>query len=96
MKLLGFATASPSLGAHTFVLNRFLISCCAADATAIRLVMVDADPVPKQGKWVEVTAQLDPHYIPPPGADASLPTIAMRVHDVRPADEPSGPYEALR
>ena len=62
---------TPTLGPRSFVLTRFLVSCCAADATPMNIAMIDADHVPKVGHWVEVTAQLDPHYVAPVGAATS-------------------------
>lgn len=97
VQLRGFVTMNPDLGPRSFVLTRFLVSCCAADATPVKIAMIDADHVPKQGRWVEVTAQLDPHFTAPAGAQSDdLPRTAMRVHAIEPIDEPSEPYESLR
>lgn len=97
VRLRGFVTKAPALGAHGFVLTRFLVSCCAADATPVRIAMIDAEHIPKPDRWVEVTAQLDPRYVAPSGADASdLPRATMRVHAIETVGEPSEPYETLR
>jgi uncharacterized repeat protein (TIGR03943 family) len=95
VRLRGFVTHSTALGKHGFVLNRFLVSCCAADATPIRLGIIGADAVPKVGRWVEVTAHLEPGYPLPAGA-SGVPTAVMHVHGIKAIDEPSGPYETLR
>jgi uncharacterized repeat protein (TIGR03943 family) len=50
--LTGFVS---DINGHTFVLNRLVIFCCAADAIPIR-VRVHADgPAPADGAWLEVT-----------------------------------------
>jgi uncharacterized repeat protein (TIGR03943 family) len=95
--LRGFVTKLNEVGPRSFVLTRFLVSCCAADATPVNIAMIDADHVPKVGKWVDVTAQLDPHYASPAGtATSDAIRTTMRVHAIKPTDEPSEPYEALR
>jgi uncharacterized repeat protein (TIGR03943 family) len=97
VRLRGFVTTSHDLGPNGFVLTRFLVSCCAADATPVSIAMVDGDHAPKPGHWVEVTAQLEPHYVAPGAASASdLPTTTMRVHSITSIGEPSEPYEGLR
>jgi uncharacterized repeat protein (TIGR03943 family) len=97
VRLRGFVTKNNDLGPRSFVLTHFLVSCCAADATPINIAMLDADHVPKVGHWVEVTAQLDPHYVAPVGAEISAaPRTTMRVRAIKPIDEPSEPYETLR
>ncbi len=97
VRLRGFVTMNPDLGPRSFVLTRFLVSCCAADATPVKIAMIDADHIPKTGHWVEVTAQLDAHFVAPVGAQTSdLPRTTMRVHAIESIDEPSEPYETLR
>ncbi len=93
VKLLGFVTTNPALGPRGFVLTRFLVSCCAADATPVKITMIDAEHVPKANHWVEVTAQYDPTYVVPA---PDVPKPVMRVHSIKAVGEPSEPYEGLR
>ena len=97
VRLRGFVTTNPDLGPRGFVLTRFLVSCCAADATPVKIAMIEADHIPKTGHWVEVTAQLDPQFVTPAGAQINdLPRTTMRVRAIDSIDEPSEPYETLR
>jgi uncharacterized repeat protein (TIGR03943 family) len=97
VRLAGFVTREPSLGPHAFLLNRFLVSCCAADALPMRIAMVHADRIPKQEQWVVVTARLEAGHLderPSSRSAGGLPT--MHVEDIDLIDEPAGPYETLR
>jgi uncharacterized repeat protein (TIGR03943 family) len=98
VRLRGFATPDPSLGPHGFVLTRFLVSCCAADATPIRLGMIGGPHTPKPESWVEVTARLDPSFTPPSGTAPSTapPRSTLRVQTTKGISEPAEPYETLR
>jgi uncharacterized repeat protein (TIGR03943 family) len=98
VRLQGFVTPDASLGPRGFVLTRFLVSCCAADATPIRLGMIDGDRAPKANAWVEVTAQLVPsvHRLRGANDDPIAPSFTMKVHSIERIDEPSQPYESLR
>jgi uncharacterized repeat protein (TIGR03943 family) len=52
IRLLGFAT--PDRGGDGYLLTRFAISCCAADATALRVAIL-GDRVPRApDTWLEV------------------------------------------
>jgi uncharacterized repeat protein (TIGR03943 family) len=97
VRLEGFVTHNPSLGPGGFVLNRFLVSCCAADAVPIRIAMVDAGRVPAANRWVSVTARLEQDHALHAEVNASeVPETTMRVASIEPTDEPSAPYETLR
>ncbi len=53
--VIGFVYVEPSFGENQFMVARFAISCCVADATAIGVpVMWDQAPALKQGEWLEV------------------------------------------
>ena len=53
--VIGFVYSEPSFGANQFMVARFAISCCVADATAIGVpVFWDQTANFKQGEWIEV------------------------------------------
>ena len=53
--VIGFVYVEPSFGTNQFMVARFAISCCVADATAIGVPVVwDQTPTLKQGEWLEV------------------------------------------
>jgi uncharacterized repeat protein (TIGR03943 family) len=57
----GFVTRQPGMPADEFLLTRFLISCCVADALTVQVRIVDAPPGEfKQDQWVRVTGSLYP------------------------------------
>lgn len=57
----GFVTRQPGMPADEFLLTRFLISCCVADALTVQVRVVDAPPGAfKQDQWVRVTGSLYP------------------------------------
>jgi uncharacterized repeat protein (TIGR03943 family) len=97
VRLEGFVTHDDSLAPGGFMLTRFLVGCCAADATPLSIAMTGADHVPPEEQWVAVTARLqgrDAIAAAPTGSSRSGTT--MRVHAMERIDEPSGPYETLR
>ncbi len=74
-----------------FLLTRFVLSCCAADAIPVQVGVVDGGR-PAQDSWVEVEGTL----VPPPPLDrdaTELPLLELEATAVRPIDEPSNPYE---
>ncbi len=53
--VIGFMYVEPGFGTNQFMVARFAISCCVADATAIGVPVVwDQMPTLKQGEWLEV------------------------------------------
>jgi uncharacterized repeat protein (TIGR03943 family) len=68
-----------------FVVARFLIACCAADALAASAHVVGWEgPPPATDSWVIVTGRFEPG-----GGD----TPRLRAETVTPIDEPADPYE---
>ena len=58
--LEGFTSRPEIVGAGAFLFTRYLISCCAADAQPLSVVITGADTVPPKGQWAHVTARLNP------------------------------------
>ena len=92
IRLVGFVTPQQP-GRDGYLLTRFAINCCAADATALQ-VAVHGDPVPRapdtwlevEGRWQQRTSD-DPNQ---PSAETPL----LLAESVRVVDQPSPPYES--
>jgi uncharacterized membrane protein YcgQ (UPF0703/DUF1980 family) len=74
-----------------FVLTRFQIACCAADAVAIKVAVPDPPTDPADDQWVEVVGRL----VPPPEVDDDgvYPLVEIDVDELVLTTEPSTPYE---
>lgn len=83
LRMTGFVSLESDLPG-AFVLNRFAIACCAADARVASVAVLGAADVPEQGEWVTVVGAPDPTR---PGEPALLATALTRV------SEPSDPYQ---
>jgi uncharacterized repeat protein (TIGR03943 family) len=93
VKLEGFVSQRGVIDSHSFVLTRFLVSCCAADAMPLNIVVLDADTVPDVNQWVVVTARLADTT---PDASGDDPRPVMRASRIQRVEEPKAPYESLR
>jgi uncharacterized repeat protein (TIGR03943 family) len=91
--LRGFVSLPGIAGPDSFVLTRFLITCCAADAQPLSVTIVGVAMVPAKGQWLDVTARFDP-AIRPVAKGAYGPVL--RAKNLQPISAPSGPYESLR
>jgi putative membrane protein len=61
VSFVGFVTRGTEMGADEFVLTRFLISCCVADALSVQARVVDVPPGEFQSDdWVRVEGQVYP------------------------------------
>lgn len=91
IRLVGFVTPQEP-GGDGYLLTRFAINCCAADATALK-VAIHGDPVPRapdtwlevEGRWQQRTGG-DPDQ---PSSDAPL----LLAESIRVIKQPSPPYE---
>jgi uncharacterized repeat protein (TIGR03943 family) len=95
--LTGFVSPEPvdaSVGAG-FVLSRFVMSCCAADALPLSVFARTEEAPPDPGTWVTVTGT----HVPPPDnlPDGDRPlteNIVLEAETITEIDQPSRPYEA--
>jgi putative membrane protein len=79
----GLVTADPGAGPGEFLLTRFIITCCVADATIAQVKVVDAPPGHlDDNSWVRVTGKLYPL-----GSD-----VLVDATDVTSIDQPAQPY----
>ncbi len=61
VSFVGFVNRDSGMPADEFMLTRFLISCCVADALSVQVRVVGAPPGSlKQDQWVRVTGNLYP------------------------------------
>jgi uncharacterized repeat protein (TIGR03943 family) len=88
VKLTGFV--SPSKKKGQWYVTRMQLACCAADAFALKVAVLDA-PAPPRDTWVEVTGT----WVPPKDDKIPLGTVApeLTATDVREVNAPSEPYE---
>ncbi|MFZ1362471.1 MAG: TIGR03943 family protein [Candidatus Nanopelagicales bacterium] len=85
VELIGFVTPNPDGG---WWLSRMTMACCAGDATATKIHVVDP-PEYEANTWVK----LDGHWVPGGGvnSDSAIPWIAINsIHEV---PQPKEPYE---
>lgn len=85
VQMVGFVTPDPQGG---WWLTRLAIACCAADALASRIKVVDAPDLPAN-TWVEVTGT----WIPGGGtkSDAAIPLV--QITSLEQVAQPKNPYE---
>nr|WP_281371921.1 TIGR03943 family protein [Modestobacter versicolor] len=87
VRLVGFVTPREAGG---WYLTRFRINCCAADATALRVAVIDGSAEFAPDQWVEVVG----HFTEPvvdPVAGYALPAIEPA--STRLVPPPAEPYE---
>jgi uncharacterized repeat protein (TIGR03943 family) len=92
IRLVGFVTPQPS-GRDGYLLTRFAINCCAADATALKVV-IHGDPVPRApDTWLEVEGRWQQRTGGDPDQAASEPTQLL-AESIRVIKQPSPHYES--
>lgn len=80
---VGFVTRYPDTPADEFLLTRYIITCCVADATIAQVRVVNVAPGQfQENDWVEVTG---PIY--PLGRE-----VIVQANDVVKVERPSKPY----
>lgn len=93
--LVGFVVADPAVP-DGFVVARFVMSCCAADAQALGFTAVTDAPMPAPDTWVEVVGLPDPANADvAPEVRAEPTSIRLIATSVTPVPEPAEPYESL-
>jgi uncharacterized repeat protein (TIGR03943 family) len=91
IRLLGFVTPQRR-GRGGYLLTRFAISCCAADATALR-VAIRGDLVARPSDtWLEVEGRWQQRTDDSPDQPAA-DTAVLMAESVRVIKQPSEPYE---
>jgi uncharacterized repeat protein (TIGR03943 family) len=92
IRLVGFVTPQEP-GGDGYLLTRFAINCCAADATALK-VAIHGDPVPRApDTWLEVEGRWQQRTGGDPNQPASEPPLLL-AESIRVIEQPSPPYES--
>jgi uncharacterized repeat protein (TIGR03943 family) len=91
IRLLGFVTPQHR-GRDGYLLTRFAISCCAADATALRVAIRGDRVLRAPDTWLEVEGHWQQHSSDDPDQPPSDPAILL-AESVRVTRQPSEPYE---
>lgn len=87
VKVSGFVYQDERYGTEQFMVTRFVVSCCVADANVLGLlVQWPADQTPANDQWVAVEGV----FIANPNADSPMPMVAART--VTPIEVPNQPY----
>ena len=87
VRLTGFVT--PQAGGGGFLLTRFIVTCCAADARPLRVAVHGlAPPWPAADTWLEVTGAWHPQTRT---AEDERPVI-LDAAEARPIPAPASPY----
>lgn len=87
-KITGFVLKDDTLPANHFTLARFVISCCAADARPVGLI-IKYDPAkfnPVSDQWLELKGQFIVEDI------AGQRTAVLDLSEAKPIDVPANPY----
>jgi hypothetical protein len=78
-----------------FVLSRFVMSCCAADALPLSVFVRTDEVPPDPGTWVTVTGMHVPAPDDLPDGDRPLTqNIVVEADTIEVIDQPSRPYES--
>jgi len=85
VQLTGFVTPRKEGG---WFLTRIMLSCCAADGTAVKVQARGAEPPPPD-TWVRVTGSWAPSAAGPPGERIA----ALDVRQLESVEPPADPYE---
>jgi uncharacterized repeat protein (TIGR03943 family) len=92
IRLVGFVTPQEP-GRDGYLLTRFAINCCAADATATK-VTIHGDPIPRApDTWLEVEGRWQQRTGDDPDQPSSG-TPLLLAETIRVIKQPSPPYES--
>ena len=88
--LVGFVARQSGLPPRSFIVGRFIVTCCVVDATLLGFpVQLARGSVPAQGAWVQVSGVFGRRYWTDP-TGSHYPLIE-RAH-ISPVSVPSSPY----
>ena len=82
----GFVYCRPDLPPDTWLVSRFLVMCCVADATPISLVVYAPGVAVEDDMWVRVRGQFAAETA------GQIPTPLLIADEVTPIEPPAQPY----
>jgi len=86
-KVTGFVYHDPRLQANQFIVSRFVITCCAADASAIGMIVTwDQSSTLKESAWIEVKGPVQSAEL------GGQPIPLIQAVLVQPVQQPQEPY----
>jgi uncharacterized repeat protein (TIGR03943 family) len=86
-RVTGFVYHDPRLPANQFIVSRFVITCCAADASAIGMIVTwDNGNALKESTWVEVKGPVQASQL------GGQPIPLIKAVLVQPVEQPDQPY----
>lgn len=88
VRLLGFAALDPDAPSG-YLLSRFVIGCCAADAAPVQVAIKQQGPTPAEDSWIQAEGVWEPVEVE--ADEAWIPTLIA--DNVLPVEEPATPYE---
>jgi uncharacterized repeat protein (TIGR03943 family) len=90
IRMSGFVVGTPEVP-EGFLLTRFALACCAADAFPIQIEVRGLEgPVPANDTWMAVTG----HWVAPPeDAEGVDRGAALEIETATVIDPPQNPYE---
>ena len=86
ISLTGFATAAPTGG---WYLTRLTLTCCAADATVTKILVLGTAVTPASNSWVTVQG----HWVPGGGTQSETAIAHIQSTSVVPVPTPHNQYE---
>jgi uncharacterized repeat protein (TIGR03943 family) len=89
VRLEGFVVRDGSGNGRGFLLTRFFIGCCAADAIPLQLYVQTTQPLPPDNEWVSATVTLDRNHT----TVASTAHAQATLGSLDAIKKPSEPYE---
>jgi uncharacterized repeat protein (TIGR03943 family) len=86
-KVLGFVYRDGRFADDSFMISRFIVSCCVADATPVGLIVRWPDAATlERDQWVEVSGKFTA------GEFDGQPTPVLVAEQLTPTDVPNQPY----
>jgi uncharacterized repeat protein (TIGR03943 family) len=88
--LVGFVARQAGMPPRSFIVGRYLVTCCVVDATLLGFpIQIDGPRLPPQGAWVQVAGVTGGHtWTDPSGSQYPLVEHAR----ILPVSIPSSPY----
>ncbi|WP_162605522.1 TIGR03943 family putative permease subunit [Jiangella ureilytica] len=91
VRLIGFVTPPEDDADGSYLLTRFAVNCCAADALAFTVEVLGDEARPTE-TWLEIEGRWQPRDGHEPGTASAEPPLLI-ADRITPIDQPGEPYE---